>query len=203
MSAWGAVARQFGRPSGPLGAFAALVMTLRPSNRLRNALTLDLLDIRPGDWVLEIGFGPGLAVAAAARLATAGHVVGIDHSDLMVAGARRRNAREIANGRVELVLASADALPPFPRPFDKVFAVNVYMFWKEPVAILGAVRRAMAPGGSIALTLQPRRPGATRSDAASAAEAMGASLQSAGFGEVRAELLEMAPVPAACARARS
>jgi ubiquinone/menaquinone biosynthesis C-methylase UbiE len=197
-----AITRQFGKPSGPLGVLAGLVMRLRPSNRLRSSRTLDLLDIRPEDRVLEVGFGPGLAVARAAELATAGKVVGIDHSELMLRQARRRNARAIRAGRVELLLGSAGALPRMEDRFDKVMAVNVYMFWKDPVSVLGGLRQVMNPGGVIALTLQPRRRGATADDARSAAERMSASLQAAGFGEVRTEILEMAPVAAACAFGR-
>ncbi len=191
--------QQFGKPSGPLGVLAGLIMSVRPSNRVRNLRTLELLDIQPADSVLEVGFGPGLAVARAAELASAGKVVGIDHSELMLRHARRRNAAAIRAGRVELVLGSVDTLPPhFEACFDKVLAVNVYMFWKDPVSVLGGLRRVMKPGGAIALTLQPRRRGATADDTRAAAERMEASLRGAGFTEVRAELLEMAPVPAAC-----
>jgi ubiquinone/menaquinone biosynthesis C-methylase UbiE len=197
-----AIVQQFGRPSGPLGVLAGLVMRVRPSNRLRNSRTVDLLGIRPEDRVLEVGFGPGLAVARAAELATAGKVIGIDHSELMVRHARRRNAKAIAAGRVELLLGSADAPPRFDGRFDKVMAVNVYMFWKDPVAVLAGLRRVMNPGGVIALTLQPRRRGATADDTRAAAERMSASLRAAGFGDVRTEILEMAPVPAACVLGR-
>jgi len=197
-----AIVQQFGKPSGPLGVLAGLVMRMRPSNRLRNSRTVDLLDIRPEDRVLEIGFGPGLAVARAAELASAGKVTGIDHSELMVRDARRRNAKAISAGRVELLLGSADALPSFDGRFDKVMAVNVYMFWKDPVAVLGGLRRVMNPGGVIALTLQPRRRGATVDDTRAAAERMSASLRAAGFGDLRTEILEMAPVAAACVLGR-
>lgn len=197
-----AIVQQFGKPSGPLGALASLIMRVRPSNRLRNLRTLELLDLRPDDRVLEIGFGPGLAVARAAQLAAAGKVVGIDHSELMLRQATRRNVQAIRAGRVELLLGSADALPPFGERFDKVLAVNVYMFWDDPAAVLRGLRAVMKPGGLIALTLQPRRRGATRDDAVAAAERMSASLRAAGFGEVRAELLEMAPVAAACSLGR-
>jgi ubiquinone/menaquinone biosynthesis C-methylase UbiE len=54
-------------------------MAHRPSNRRRNRWVVSLLGIRPADQVLEIGFGPGLAIAELAR-AGAGHVYGIDHS---------------------------------------------------------------------------------------------------------------------------
>lgn len=197
-----AFVQQFRKPRGPLGMLAGFVMRVRPSNRLRNSRTLDLLDIRPEDRVLEVGFGPGLAVARAAELATAGMVVGIDHSELMLRQARRRNARAIGAGRVELLLGSAEALPRIEGRFDKVLAVNVYMFWKDPVSVLGGLRQAMNPGGVIALTVQPRRRGATADDTRAAAESMAASLRAAGFSEVRTEILKMAPVPAACVLAR-
>ena len=191
--------RQFGKPSGPLGFLAGLIMQLRPSNRLRNARTLDLLEIRPEERILEIGFGPGLAVARAAELAWKGKVVGIDHSALMVEQAARRNASAIRAGRVELLLGSADALQHFDGdPFDKVVAVNVYMFWKDPVSVLRGLLQVMSPGGVIALTLQPRRRGATANDTRAAAERMSASLREAGFGDIRTVIMEMAPVPAAC-----
>ena len=84
--------RQFGKPSGVWGGLAGLIMEYRPSNRTRSLRTVDLLDIQPGDRVLEIGLGPGLAVQKVASLATRGKVVGIDHSESMVRRASRRNA---------------------------------------------------------------------------------------------------------------
>jgi SAM-dependent methyltransferase len=170
-----ALVRQFGKPSGPIGVLVGLVMRVRPSNRLRSVRTLALLDIRPEDRVLEVGFGPGLAVARAAERATAGKVVGIDHSPVMLRQARRRNAAAIRAGRVELRLGSAEMLPRFEERFDKVLAV----------------------------TLQPRHRGATADDTRAAAARMAASLEAAGFGDVRTEILEMAPVAAACVLGRN
>ena len=198
-----AFVRQFGRPSGLLGAVASLIMQARPSNRERNARTLSLLDIQPADRVLELGFGPGLAVRRAAELASRGQVFGIDHSELMLQQASRRNAKAIEEGRVHLRLGTAERLPDFGARFDKAFAVNVYMFWKEPVPVLRAVREAMNPGATVALTLQPRRRGATDEDTAIAAERMATSLRDAGYANVRVEILRMKPVSAACALAEA
>jgi ubiquinone/menaquinone biosynthesis C-methylase UbiE len=103
----------FRRPSGLAGRLVGFVMASRSSNRERNHRAIDLLQIRDGDRVLEIGFGPGLAIEMAARLAGSGNVVGVDHSEIMLRQASRRNRAAIAAGRVELHLASADALPPF------------------------------------------------------------------------------------------
>jgi ubiquinone/menaquinone biosynthesis C-methylase UbiE len=52
----------------------------RPSNRQRNVWAVSLLDVQPTDRVLEVGFGPGVAIAEFAARATRGHVFGIDHS---------------------------------------------------------------------------------------------------------------------------
>jgi ubiquinone/menaquinone biosynthesis C-methylase UbiE len=203
MSTRSAIVRQFGKPSGPLGALVGLIMRVRPSNRLRSRWTLQLLDIQPKDWVLEVGFGPGLAVAHAAELASRGKVIGIDHSKLMLRQASRRNAKAIRDGRVELLLGSADALPRFERRFDKALAVNVFMFWKDPASILGGLRQVTNPGGIVALTLQPRNRGAIADDTREAADRMATSLRAAGFDRIRTEILELAPVAAACVLGRA
>ena len=67
-----------------VGRLAGWIMAHRRSNIERNRWTVGLLDIQETDHVLELGFGPGLAIEQVARLATKGRVVGIDHSALMV-----------------------------------------------------------------------------------------------------------------------
>jgi ubiquinone/menaquinone biosynthesis C-methylase UbiE len=198
-----AIVRQFGHPTGLVGRLVGLIMTTRASNRTRNRRTVELLDIRPDDRVLEVGHGPGLALAWAAERATRGTVVGIDHSLLMHRQAARRNARAIAAGRVQLHVAAVDTLPAFGAPFDKVFAVNVYMFWSEPVGALRRLASVMAPGGTIALTLQPRNRGATNEDTRRVGAQMAESLRAAGFSGVRIETLPLRPVDAACVLGRA
>jgi SAM-dependent methyltransferase len=206
---------QFGRPSGALGALAGVVMATRASNRRRNAWTVDLLEVQPDHQVLEIGYGPGLSIRRAAELATRGRVVGIDHSEVMRRQARRRNRRAVAAGRVELLRGEVADLPapnaylgsvpvregpegPEAR-FDRVLAVNVFMFWPDPVALLRQVAGVMAPGGRIALTMQPRVPDATDEHAREAGQRMAAALGEAGFVDVQVRTLELQPVNAVCA----
>ena len=105
------VSGQNRQPTGAAGRVAAWEMTLRPSNRQRSAWVVSLLNVQPADQVLEIGFGPGLAIAALVR-AGAGQVYGIDHSAVMLRQASRRNAAAIRAGRVTLLRASVDQLPP-------------------------------------------------------------------------------------------
>ena len=197
-----AVVRQFRRPSGLAGRLVGFVMASRSSNRQRNRRATELLQIRDGDRVLEIGFGPGLAIEMAAQLVESGKVVGVDHSEIMLRQASRRNRAAIGAGRVQLHLASADALPTFTEPFDKVMASNVHMFLDDPVSTLRRWLAIMRPGGWIAITHQSRKQGATDADTARGAHRIDADLRAAGFTEVRINMLEMKPINAACVLGR-
>ena len=190
---WVGVVKQFGKPTGMLGALAGLIMSRRQSNRQRNDWALGLLDIRPADRVLELGFGPGLGIRGAAERAPLGEVFGVDHSAVMLKQASKRNAAEIAAGRVKLHLASVDAFPDFPAGFDKIFGVNVHTFWNDAAAVIAELLELLRPGGTLALTFQPRNPGATDADTAQAADKLTDLFARCGFEQVRAEVLELTP----------
>jgi SAM-dependent methyltransferase len=184
-------------PRGAAGRVTAWEMAHRPSNRQRSRWAVSLLAVRPADRVLEMGFGPGVAIAELAR-AGAGHVYGIDHSEVMVRQASKRNAAAIRAGRVTLVNASADRLPPgLDGPFDVILAVNSLGFWPAPAERLAELRQSLAPGGRIAIVSQPRCPGATASTSRRAAADIENLLRGAGFTHLRTATLPLSP-PAAC-----
>ena len=93
------VRAQFARPTGLSGRVVGWIMASRASNRRRNVWTVSLLDVQRHDRVLEIGFGPGIAVREISRLAAEGYVCGLDHSEEMLRKATRRNAAAIRTGR--------------------------------------------------------------------------------------------------------
>jgi ubiquinone/menaquinone biosynthesis C-methylase UbiE len=185
--------RQAGRPRGIPGRLVGWLFAHRDSNVRRNRWAVSLLDIRPTDRVLEVGFGPGIAIEELARHASQGRVFGVDHSDVMVRQARRRNP----DRHVELVHTSVDRLPDFGAPLDAMLAVNTIKFWGEPVERLRDLRRLLRPGGRIALVTQPRSPGATRETTMRSATELHELLSQAGFTQIRVETLELDP-PVAC-----
>lgn len=185
-----AIVRQFGHPRGAAGSAAGLVMAHRPSNRRRNQWVASLLAVQPTDHVLEIGFGPGLAIAELSR--SAGHVYGLDRSAVMLRQATRRNAAAIRAGRVTLAVGSVEQLPPaLEGPFDAILAVNSLAFWSAPAQRLADLRGRLAPGGRIAIVSQPRATVST------SGREIADLLEAAGFDESRTELLDLDP-PAVC-----
>jgi SAM-dependent methyltransferase len=193
---------QFHRPSGALGRVAGWIMSRRGSNKKRNLWTVSLLEIGLNDRVLEIGFGPGLAIQEAARMATAGKVVGVDHSDVMWRLASNRNRKAIDDQRVELHCAPVTKLPDLGGPFDAIFSVNCMMFWEEPARVCSQLVEMLVPGGTLAITHQPRKPGAGEQDLARSATEISGVLEDAGLEEIRIERLSLAPVDALCVLGR-
>lgn len=184
---------QFKRPRGVLGRLAGFVMAHRDSNRARNEWVVSRLGIEPHHRVLEIGSGPGLALGHAVARASDGRVVGVDHSELMCRVAARRNADAIEAGRLEIVHGTVDDVVDREVGFDRAFAVNVIQFFESPLDTLRTLRQRMAPGGVVAIALQPRNRGATDEDARIGGERNRALLEEAGFEVVDTATLDLTP----------
>src|ERR1700736_3926688 len=119
-------------------------------------LTKTLLDMaapQPGEHVLDIGCGSGTTVLElAARVGPGGHVLGADVSDQSVARARQRIA---AAGLRHAEVTVADVSPhPFKQnSFELAFSRFGVMFFSDPRAAFANVRRAMKPGGRVAVAV--------------------------------------------------
>jgi demethylmenaquinone methyltransferase/2-methoxy-6-polyprenyl-1,4-benzoquinol methylase len=105
-----------------------------------------------GGQVLDVATGTGLV---AELLLRDGHVVtGVDQSAEMLAAARTR-----FDGRVELIEASAEALPFPDASFDHLTFTYLLRYVDEPGAVLRELARVVRPGGTVAMLefAQPRR----------------------------------------------
>ena len=188
------VVAQFAQPTGFWGNIAGFIMAHRPSNLERNAWAISLLNLQPSDRVLEIGFGPGVAIQKMSEMAPHGIIWGIDHSEVMFRQASNRNQQAISAGRVRLALTSVSQLPAFDGPFDKILDVNGFQFWDNRIEVLSRLREQLRPGGIIALVHQPRNLGATEADATEAGERFTRDLEMAGFKDIKVERKLMKPV---------
>jgi SAM-dependent methyltransferase len=140
------LARQFARPSGWWGPWLIAPWLDRISGPMRR-LALETLDPRPGERVLELGFGGGALLAALLRAGA--EPIGVDLSDAAVARARRRFPG------VEIHCASAEALPLPDSSVDKAVSLNSLYFWPDLDAALRELARAVRPCGTLLLGYEP------------------------------------------------
>jgi ubiquinone/menaquinone biosynthesis C-methylase UbiE len=184
---------QFGNPQGLGGRLAGWLMAL--TNRDLNTWAVDQLTVRPGDHVLEIGFGPGLAIQALARRARHGMIEGVDISPLMVEQAIHRNAAMVKAGRVRLQVGAVSALPFADSCFERVLAVNNVQFWPSLGDDLREVARVLRPGGTLAIVLQPRQ-APSAADVLAVRDDLIAQLTAIGYRRVHSAVTSIAPMPA-------
>ncbi len=145
---------QYHRPTGLLGWYIGRQMAR--DHLPENLWTIHVLDPQPGDRILEIGFGAGLALHTLWRTIPGIRLAGVDHSAVMVRSAARRLKRGVRAGEVELNQADVLNLPYDDGEFDKVYSIHSIYFWPEPVAALQEIRRVLRRGGAAAITVLPK-----------------------------------------------
>lgn len=143
------IAEQARNAHGILGRLIAFIMARETWAQNRRAV--DALDIKPGDHILDLGCGPGRALATLAAKAPRGHVVGVDPSKLMAEIASKRNRRLIRKKRVEIFVSGVDSLPFKDATFDKILCVHVIYFWPNLDEALRQIAWVLKPKGQIVL----------------------------------------------------
>lgn len=109
---------------------------------------LELLALRPGEHLLDVGVGPGLLALEAARaVGPTGRVCGIDVSPSMLAIARRR----AGEAGVELAQGGATAIPYSDASFDVAVSTQVLEYVPDVPAALVELHRVVRPGGRVLL----------------------------------------------------
>ena len=185
------VGKQLQHPKGMLGKVLFRWMT---SDTLAHARwTAELMDVQPGDDILEVGFGNGANIELLAERASSGHVAGAEISRTAIEMASRRNARAIAQGQVTLHQAAGGDLPFEDQAFDKACTVATIYVIAEPSAVFEEMHRVLKPGGLAAVTFPIResfmrfKPAKTEGFHMHELADLEAAFGSAGFTETRTE----------------
>jgi SAM-dependent methyltransferase len=118
-----------------------------PKEEEERRIVLEMLRIREGDQVIDVGCGPGNYTRHLARAAGEGLTVGLDASEAMVAAAAARSDRE----NLAYLRGDASALPFADESFDVACSVGVIHLLEEPMAAIAEMVRVLAPGGRLAV----------------------------------------------------
>src|SRR5213592_1615948 len=90
--------------------------------------TIALMDLQPGDRILDLGCGTGWASRRLARIATSGEVVGIDVADEML---RRAGHASAGIRNVRYLWGSAENIPAEDNHFTKVLSVESFYYYAD------------------------------------------------------------------------
>lgn len=116
---------------------------------------MDRSDIRPGQRILDIGCGCGeTTLELARRVGDSGSVMGVDIS-LMLIEAARQLAKESDLASVRFEATDAQTFPFPAQDFDLVFSRFGIMFFDDPEAAFGNLRRVLGPGGRLSFVCWP------------------------------------------------
>ncbi|MFN8515925.1 MAG: arsenite methyltransferase [Chloroflexia bacterium] len=111
-----------------------------------------LIDLRPGETVLDLGSGGGIDVLLSARrVGPTGRAIGLDMTDAMLAMARR-NAAEAGVANVEFLKGEIEAIPLPDASVDVVISNCVINLSPDKGAVLREVARVLRPGGRFAVS---------------------------------------------------
>ena len=147
-----ALIEQFKLPRGAFGALAGHMMARKNRERIRWAVSE--MNIRSGDRVLEIGYGPGTAIAEIFKQTPNCRVSGTDPSDVMYAQAERKNRRHVEAKNLRLRALAAADYDGQDGPFDLIFGINVFPFCPDPAGLVRKSVSWLKSGGRLVIVHQ-------------------------------------------------
>jgi cyclopropane fatty-acyl-phospholipid synthase-like methyltransferase len=121
----------------------------------RLSWAVETLAVQSDDRLLEIGCGHGIAVWLVCDRLLSGSITAIDRSQKMIEIAQYKNQQHIAAGKAIFHATALDWLDVASKCFNKIFAINVNVFWLKPARELAMIRAMLEPEGRLYLFYEP------------------------------------------------
>lgn len=151
-------------------------MARRIPERLHWAV--ERLAVQSADRLLEIGCGRGVAVPLVCNRLDTGTLLAIDRSQVAIDAAVDTNEGQISAGKASFRTCAFADLDAVGLQVDKIYAVNVNLFWTgDAAAELTLARTLLTPGGTLYLCYESPTP----AQAADLAETVTGVLAAQGF----------------------
>jgi L-amino acid N-acyltransferase YncA/2-polyprenyl-3-methyl-5-hydroxy-6-metoxy-1,4-benzoquinol methylase len=129
-----------------------------------------VVDLHPGETVLDLGSGTGLDVLLSAhRVGPTGRAIGLDMTDQMLALARR-HAVEAGVTNVEFLHGHIEDIPLPDSSVDVVISNCVLTLSADKPAVFAEIARVLKPGGRIGVSDVLADPSLTDADRAARAD---------------------------------
>ncbi|GAB4536128.1 MAG: hypothetical protein Tsb0014_23690 [Pleurocapsa sp.] len=116
-----------------------------------NELTLQNINLQPGNYVLEIGFGGGYLLEKILTTKIPEFIAAIDPSIDVIKIGKKRFSQQITRGYLEIKQGNAENLPYGDRVFDRICTVNTLYFWSDAKSVLNECNRVLKPGGKLVI----------------------------------------------------
>jgi ubiquinone/menaquinone biosynthesis C-methylase UbiE len=113
----------------------------------------ELMHIRVGDCVLDVGCGPGTDTIPLAQLTgERGRVIGVDLDPSMIAAANERSSASLYGERITHQVYDAATMPFSTDTFDACRSERLIQHLKDPAKRVAEIVRVTKRGGWIVIT---------------------------------------------------
>jgi arsenite methyltransferase len=124
---------------------------LHPGGEEATRRALELIELRPGERLLDVGSGGGTSALLATREFGC-RAAGLDYGAEAINGARRAADAAGLGDRVDFVAGEAGALPFADGEFDAVLCECSLSTFPDKEAAVDEMRRVLRPGGRTAIS---------------------------------------------------
>lgn len=139
---------ELGNPAKPRGeAGKEMLKRMGKSHSGVTEWALNTLELDGSEHILDIGCGGGDALKNLSVRISSGKLTGVDYSEISVELSRQKNIKDVNDGKINIIKASAESLPFPDNSFDIIYTIESFYFWGRNIENLREVRRVLAENG--------------------------------------------------------